>query len=236
MKIVKKIFDIVLVTFSVIGVFMGALYLYTKFNDKGLFKHSTSTYATTVTDPQTGEKLEPFQINYFANYNKTGKEVVEFRIRCYSDQRKTALYCRGFQLVDGTLYYYDSFDGQSWESAHKYDDTNEEGQQKTFFYVDIDDKVYAVRLDGKYYTYNVYYTAGDFFSTVWGCLTRNKHYIKYHTEAVTHYYTYTDLLYKMANIVKSASYGTGSYTMPLIDLGDYLHVYEVDESGKVSDT
>lgn len=240
MQKTKKIIDIVIVIFSVLGIFMTCLYIYVFITDKGIYTNSTSTYVSSVTDPLTGEKMSPFEINYYANFNGSGKEVMEFRIRCYSDQRKTAIYSRGYQLVyddngNNTLYYYDSFNGNSWESGHIYDETNDKGMQKTFYYIDIESKVYAVRLDGTYSTYDTYYTFGDFFSTMWGCLVQNEHYIKYHTEETLHYYNYRDLLEKMSQIVRSSSYGTGNYTMPLVDLGDYLHVYAVDENGKVED-
>lgn len=240
---VKKILNFVLVALSVVGVFMTILYAYNSLTDKELYTSSTSTYASSVTDPQTGKKLPPFEINYYSNFNNTGKEVVEFNIRCYSDINRQALYCRGYQLVyedkdKATLYYYDSFNGNSWESGHVYDETNEEGQQKTFYFVDIDDEIYAIRLDGSY-TYPVY--SINYGKLVANSITRaislgfwKVNYVD--TKYETHYYTYTELLEKMASIVKSASYGTGSYTMPLIDLGDYLHVYDVNEKGVVDDS
>ena len=40
----------------------------------------------------------------------------------------------------------------------------------------------------------------------------------------------------MKRILKSCSYGTGEYTMPLVDLGDFLHMYKVDENGVVDDS
>jgi len=39
----------------------------------------------------------------------------------------------------------------------------------------------------------------------------------------------------MKEIIKGCSYGTGNYTMPLIDLGDFLHMYEIKD-GKIADT
>ena len=55
------------------------------------------------------------------------------------------------------------------------------------------------------------------------------------TDTETIYYTMEDLLLRMKDIVKGSSYGSGDYTMPLIDLGDFLHMYEVKD-GSVSDT
>lgn len=243
----KKILNVFLVVLSCLGVFMTVLYAYTTLTSKSLYEHSTSTYATSVVDPLTNETMSPFTVNYYSNYNNSGKEVVEFRINCYSDQRKTAIYSRGFQLVDDTLYYYDSFDGHSWESGHVYDETNDDGQQKTFFYIDVDNKICAVRLDGSYsYTY---YEQNDLpvlrgmGNAVLNLVTfhwTQKSKVDYCKETVTktgvHYYTYKELLQKIASIVKSSSYGTGSYKMPLIDLGDFLHLYEVADDGTVSDT
>ena len=43
-----------------------------------------------------------------------------------------------------------------------------------------------------------------------------------------------DLLVKVKNIIRSSSNGTGESVIPLIDLGDFLHIYEVDEKGQIS--
>lgn len=251
MKVFKGITNFCLIALALIGCIFDILLMVHFFTKTDVFTSSTSTYATSVTNPQTGEKIPPLTVSYFENYNNTGKEIVEFRINAYSDHTKQALYCRGYQLViDGDtteLYYCDSYNGMSWESAHKYDDTNDEGQYKAFYYIDIDDKVWAVRLDGSYTVPYTVKTKGYFFREMgnavlnfvtfnWKSSNKVDYCNSEETRYKTVYYTYTDLLLQMKRILKSCSYGTGEYTMPLVDLGDFLHMYKVDENGVVDDS
>ena len=241
MEVFKKFINFCLVFCAIIGCIFDVVYIYNIVTDKDLFTFSTSTYATSVVDPLTGEELPPFTVAYYEDYNNIGKEVVEFRVNCYSDINKTAIYKRGYQLIinnDGSteLYYCDSFGDMSWGSMNKYDETNDDGQNKNFWYLDIDGEIYAVRLDGSRQVFTgVTYTVGQFFSTIWGSLTKNKELIKYTEHYETYYFTMNDLMLEFKKLLKSCSYGTGEYTMPLVDLGDFLHVYEVKD-GIVSDT
>ncbi len=237
----KKIFNIIIGCLAFVGAFVSVLYIYILAMNVDIYTDTTSTYALSVVDPQTGEKIPTLSVNYYENVNGSGKEVVEFRINAYSDQKKQTLYRKGYQLViekDGTsnLYYYDSHGDMSWDSGHVYDETNDEGQQKNAFFLEIDGDVVAVRLDGYYETHSVRYTAGDFLKTTWACLTGNKDLISYHVDTERHYYTFKDFLMKIATIISSCSYGTGTYVNEMIDLGDYLHMYEVSDDGHVSDT
>ena len=204
----------------------------------------TSTYATTITDPQTGEELPVIEARYYANTNKIGYEVIELLFNCYSGVGKQGVYSRGFQLVydkdgnivqnkevDGTddIFQYNRYAGVNFETGHDY-------KWGDKMIIDIDGKTYAVALDGTYSTYSVYYTAGDFLSTLWGSLTKQEKYIKYHIDEKKHNYTFKDLLIKVKEIIRSSSNGTGESIIPLIDLGDFLHIYEVNENGQISGT
>lgn len=99
MEIAKKIFNALIIFVSLVGVVFIALFAYYKLSTNDVFTNQTSTYATSVTDPMTGEELSPLSASYYQNYNNTGKEVVEFQIRAYSDQNKNAIYRRGFQYI-----------------------------------------------------------------------------------------------------------------------------------------
>ena len=128
MEIAKKIVNGVIILITAVAVLMSCLllYFYTLGKDK-LPSSITSTYATTITDPLTGEKRPVLEANYYLNKNNTGYEVVEFRVNAYSGVSKQGIYSRGFQMVwdkDGKLvhyvdsttneksnvWYYDSFD------------------------------------------------------------------------------------------------------------------------------
>lgn len=234
-----KIFNVFLILITSVAVTFIAVYIYYVITDKGLFTNSTSTYVASYKDPHTGEDVNAMSVQYFQNYNNTGKEVVELRVNGYSDQTMQAIYGRGYQLViDGNkteLYYCDTYDGMSWSSMHKYDDKNDEGQSKNFYYVSINDELYAIRLDGSYTqkTYEYYKLLGSVFSyIVTSAITGN--WGLEGTETI--YYTMEDLLLHFKDLATSLSYGTGDFELPVVDLGDFIHVYEVDEDGTVSDT
>ena len=234
-----KIFNVFLILITSVAVTFIAVYIYYVITDKGLFTNSTSTYVASYKDPHTGEDVNAMSVQYFQNYNNTGKEVVELRINGYSDQTMQAIYGRGYQLIiDGNkteLYYCDTYDGVSWSSMHKYDDENDEGQSKNFYYVSINDELYAIRLDGSYTqkTYEYYKLLGSVFSyVVTSAITGN--WGLEGTETI--YYTMEDLLLHFKDLATSLSYGTGDFELPVVDLGDFIHVYEVDEDGTVSDT
>ena len=237
----KKILDVLVIWITIVAVLFIAVYIYYLVTDKDLFTNSTSTYVASYKDPHTGEDVNAMSVQYFQNYNNTGKEVVEARINGYSDQTMQAIYGRGYQLViDGDkteLYYCDTYDGVSWSSMHKYDDTNDEGQSKNFYYVSINDELYAIRLDGSYEKTST--DVGKIVGAIWvgpyiiqSAQTGNWGFTK--TETI--YYTMEDLLLHFKDLATSLSYGTGDFELPVVDLGDFIHVYDVDEDGTVSDT
>ena len=237
----KKFINFSLIVLAFLGVIFTLVYALTILQDSGLYNNSTSTYASSVTDPMTGEKLSPLAVSYFENYNNLGKEVVEFKIRAYSDSNKQALYERGYQLIideenGNDLWYYDTVYGTSFPSGHPYDETTQEGQAKEFYYIDIDDELVALKLDGYSTTYKTKTNGWKIFRTIatlgTNLIFEDTNYEK--TEVETHYYTMEELLLGMKDIVKGSSYGSGEYTMPLIDLGEFLHIYEVN-NGTIAD-
>ncbi len=248
----RKVLDISLAVFAFIGFIFTALLIYVTYTDKDLYTNTTSTYALSVTDPQTGEEKPTFSLRYYENYNNSGLEVLDFMINCYSDYKRTALYSRGYQLItysDGStaLYYYDTYDGESWPSLHKYDEVNDDEQHKESYYIDLSGgELCAIRLDGLYTvttteknTALIWRAIGNslynFFTFNW-IQGKFEDVCSVNVEkTTTHYYTYTELLQEMAKMCKGQSYGTGSFFMPLVDMGDYIHVYGVDDNGTVDD-
>lgn len=243
MDITKKIFNVALIAITAVLTLMSCVYFYFITLGKNKLPSAiTSTYATFVTDPQSNEKLPAIEANYYSNKSGNGEEVVELLFNCYSGISKQAIYSRGFQLVyeEDTnslipgitvpkLYYYDRYDGVSFETGHEYKFGDK-------MLIDIDGETFAVALDG---TYEITTKRFSFLKalghTFAGLFTGYDYYSNAYNEQKTEYqYTMTDLLVKMKNILKSSSNGTGNGTIPLIDLGDFLHVYSVDDKGQVS--
>lgn len=246
MDIAKKIFNSALIFVTIIAVLLSCVLLYFKtFGKDKLPTAITSTYATTIVDPLTGEEKPVLEANYYANKNGTGQEVVEFRVNAYSGVSKQGIYSRGFQMVwdkDGYLvkytdpttgytsnvWYYDSYDNVSFESGHIY----EWGDKMV---IDIDGDTYGVALDGQYSVttrkFSFLKAVGHTFA---GLFTGYDYKTKaYNVETTIHNYTFEDLLLKVKQIIKSCSNGTGDGVISLIDLGDFLHIYEYDtQSGQ----
>lgn len=246
MEIAKKIANGVLIFITAVATVLSCLLLY--FNTLGKDKMPsaiTSTYATTVTDPLTGEEKPVLEANYYSNKNGTGFEVVEFRVNAYSGVAKQGIYARGFQMVwdkDGNIvqytnpttkeksnvWYYDSFDNTSFETGHVY----KFGDKMV---IDIDGETYGVALDGQYTVQKSHTDGSKIFRTVFfagfNLLFEGTNFKI--TETKTYNYTFEDLLLKIKQIIKSCSNGTGDGVISLIDLGDFLHIYEYDtESGQ----
>lgn len=245
MKLSIRIFNIVLVIITVIMTFACGFLLYYKTIGKDKLPTAvTSTYATTVTDPQTGEEKPTIEANYYANKNGTGYEVIELLFNCYSGISKQAIYSRGFQLVydkDGEIvphtylvdnanlksdiYQYNRYNDQSFETGHDYSWGDP-------MLIDINGKTYAVKLDGKYSTKSI-----DGWKIGKTIMWMGLNLLWEGTDfSITNNYKYTfkDLLVKVGQIIKSYNNGTGDGVISLIDLGDFLHVYDVDEYGTVS--
>ena len=212
MEIAKKLLNLLIIFLAIVSVVFIGCFAYFKLSSTDVFTNQTSTYATSVIDPMTGEELSPLSASYYQNYNNTGKEVVEFQIRAYSDQNKSAIYRRGFQYIidkenGNELWYYDTYDRVSWESGHKYNEENDAGQLREAYFIELDGKVVGVRMDGTYQTKTHKVNGGNIAGNI-----------------------------LLGPVWWISTAGTGDYTLPVIDLGDFLHLYEVDETGTVSDT
>lgn len=239
----KRILNIVLIFITAVAVLGSCLLLYFKTIGKDKLPTAiASTYATTVTDPQTGEEIPVLEANYYANKNNTGREVIEFRINSYSGVSKQAIYSRGFQIVwdengkiiqytdpttneKSNVWYYDSYDNISFETGHKY----KFGDKMV---IDINGETYGVALDGTYkITTKKFSVAKAIGHTITGFFTGYDYKTQaYHFETKKYEYTFEDLLIKIKNIIKSSSNSTGQSVIPLIDLADFLGIYEYDEN------
>ena len=229
-----RIVNIALVVVTVFLTLMSGVLLYYKTIGKDKVPSAiTSTYATTVEDPQTGEQLPTIEANYYSNRNDNGYEVIELMFNCYSGISKQAIYSRGFQLVineDGTkLYQYNRYDGVNFETGHEY-------EWGDIMVIDINGTTYGVALDGTYTITTKNFNLGKaIWHTISGLFTGwNYEENAYNYDTKTYEYTFEDLLIKVGQILKSSSNGTGDSVISLVDLGDFLHIYEIDENGQVS--
>ena len=232
-NIAIKTVNIALIVVTVFLTLMSGVLLYYKTLGKDKVPSAiTSTYATTVENPQTGEQLPTIEANYYSNKNGKGYEVIELLFNCYSGISKQAIYSRGFQLVineEGSkLYQYNRYDGINFETGHDY----EWGDKMI---IDINGTTYAVALDG---TYSVTHKTFNLWKATWHTISGiftgwNYTENAYNIETKTYQYTFEDLLLKVGQILKSSSNGTGDSIISLVDLGDFLHIYEIDENGQV---
>lgn len=235
MDITKKIVNIVLLVITAFATIASCVLIYYKTLGKDKVPSAvTSSYLTTVTDPLTGEEHTTIEANYYSNKNGKGYEVVELLFNCYSGVGKQAIYSRGLQLVtaDGksTLYHYDKYAGASFVTGHEY----KEGDKMVF---DINGKTYGVALTGKYKITERKINGWKLVRTI-GFVGLNFIFedTKMYTEKEVEYtYTFEELLEKVSEIIKSCSNGTGDHVISLVDLGDFLEIYDYDEeSGQFS--
>lgn len=242
------IVNILLIFFSLLSIIATSVLVYFKTAGKDKLPSGvTSTYVTTTTDPFTQEKLPAIQANYYENKNGLGYKTIELLFNVYSGISKQAVYGRGFQITwnkeglilpytdssgqQSAVYQYNRYDGVDFETGHDY-----KWGDKMF--VDIDGKTYAVCLDGTYTTERFIFQGYKAIFTgplgwIWGMDYKNKNNFGY-VKTETHEYTFFDLLNKIGAIIKSSSNGTGDGVISLVDLGDFLHIYEVDEKGQIS--
>lgn len=248
MKTTIRIVNFAIVIVAIVLTFMSGVLLYYKTLGKDKLPNAiTSTYATTVTDPQTGEEKSTIEANYYANKNGSGYQVIELLFNCYSGISKQAIYSRGFQLVydkDGNLVlhtdestgltseicqYNRNHLGEAFLTGHDY-------VWGDHMIIDIDGTTYAVALDGKYSIttkkFSFLKAVGHTFA---GLFTGYNYSEKaYNFETKSYEYTFKDLLVKVGQILKSSNNGTGDSVISLIDLGNFLHIYPIDDNGQIA--
>lgn len=224
MKQTKSIFNIFLLIITAFFLMSTILNLY--FNTLGEDKVPvavTSTYVTTVTDPQTNEELPFMEAQLYSNEAKNGKEMVEVKFNCYSGVDMQAIYARGFQMIDNKIYYYDTYDSVSFESGNAY----KWGEP---LLTEIDGELFGVALDGTYTDISAGKVAGNILLGPVYWLATGTFY-----EVESEYnYTIKDFMNAIKRILRSNSEGTGENILPLVDMETYLGVYEANSEQKLS--
>lgn len=221
--LIQKIMSVVLGVLLFFSVSSILMYIYfSTYGQKYIPSATSSTYVTTMADPMTGEEVKPIEASYYQNKNGNGEEVVELRFNVYSDAYGQSIYSRGFQLVGDTLTQYNSFGGDSFVTGHDY-----KWGDKMF--VKIDDEMYAIALDGEYEKTESKVDGWKIFRTVGFCglnlIFENTSFVN--EKEVTYKYSFKDLLIQVKDIIRSNSQGTGDSIISLVDLGNFLHVYEI---------
>lgn len=219
-KLTKPILIILSIFFSF--VILGYIYFITPLGEDKVPSAVTSTYVTCVTNPQTGEELPFMEAQYFSGDYGTGKEMIEVRFNVYSGINMTAIYSRGFQLIDNRVYYYDTYDSVSFETGNEY-------QWGEKMLTEINGELFGIALDGTYTAVDAGKVAGNvLLGPAWWLFEGF-----YNIES-EYNYTITDFLNVMKNIIKSNSNGSGKSTLPLVDLETYIHVYDASTDNKLS--
>ena len=261
MAIAKWIGNVTIVILACAGAFASALCLWVNVWGGSIVPYELTATYVTVKDPETNEDIPTLKANYYANKSGKGYSVMEFRIDGYSGPSGQYLYPRGFQMVwdaDGNIvpyinettgaksdvwyYDYDKTSDHSFITGHEFKMTTlkKDGSIDKLgdpFFMDLKkgDKreTVAVVLDGTY-DLPAYKPNWKFYLSycTFGISLLFDHGVfdEYQTH---HAYTFSNLLIKMRDIIVSCSAGTGDYTINMVDLGDFLHLYEVDENNNI---
>lgn len=197
-----------------------ASYIYFKTLGKGYVPSAiTSSYITSVYDPQTKENKQFMEVNVY-DYSNRGDDqnsekavaIVELKINSYSGSSKQAIYSKGYQMLvadflddkafSGAMAY-DSYDGVSFVAAKQLD---KDAIDNNTYIADIDGTTYGIRLDG---TYKAVERKWIFFK-----------------KEVTKTYTMNSFMQYLYYMAVSCSNGTGDSIIPLADLGNYFSLYQ----------
>lgn len=218
-------FVIILITVFATMIDFGYIYFTTWGKDKvptGL----TTSYVSSITDPQTNEDLTVMEVKVLSNEVNNGLPMVEFLINSYTDTSKSAVIGIGFQLVGDELYFYNRTNSGSFQSVTEFD------QQNSVFLIDIDEQLFALKLDG---TYEVPVTDGWKIVRTIGTLGLNMFWEGTNFEKIeTHSYTIEEFMEAIRNTVVSNSNGTGEGILSLVDVSQYFNLYDATTNEQIS--
>lgn len=218
-------FVIILITVLATMIDFGYIYFTTIGKDKvptGL----TTSYVSSITDPQTKEEMTVMKVNVLSNEVNNGLPMVEFMINSYTDTAKSAVIGIGFQLVGDELYFYNRTNSGSFQAVTEFD------QQNSVFLIDIDEQLFALKLDG---TYQVPVLDGWKIVRTIGTLALNTLWEGPNFEILeTRSYTIKEFMEAIRNTVVSNSNGTGEGILSLVDVSQYFNLYDATTNEQIS--
>lgn len=218
--------NVIIVLITILGALLCFLWVY--FNTFGKDKVPTaltSTYVNTVTDPQTNERKAFIQVNVTSAEVGAGKNMVEVLFNSYTGTDKQALIGIGFQLIDGEVYYYNKVGATGFTPVVDAEDRF--NQEEDVFLTDIDDKLFAIKLDGTHEVPLDLGIAGGVPVSIVTAITGQRPMIE-------ESYTLEDFLKAIETTVRSNSNGTGEGTLSLVEMSSYLSIYDAETKEQIS--
>lgn len=168
---------------------------------------------------ENGVQLQELKYNYFTGYNLTSDQYRSTGMQFIGDFRtytqEVNSESEANERVLSEFYYYDTTNGITWSGFKgKYGSVSTVLNRNQQFIIKIDNRPFAIQLDGKYDTYG----------RLWGFLWTVKQ--------STTYFDYGDVFDAVFSAIKSNDKGYGDYYITL-DLSQYFSIKEYDgETGK----
>ncbi len=249
---------VILVILAVIGVFIIAAWAIVTLGDLDPVT-TAQAYVNTVTT-KDGDERYFMEIEYWENADGNGKEVFEFTFNAYADINMQTVTGKGIQFVSGetrqgledlvgkfasaddVLGIIDGWDtyaytvddyGSSWASTEEVEFGDE-------MFLDIGGTVYAVAMDGTYTTtvksFNFIKSVTNFFPVLFtnsAGWTNDDNW--YDTQVHVHNYTMKDFYNEVLYAAAHTNTGYGSSVLNLVELGEYMSVFEFNEDGQLEE-
>lgn len=168
---------------------------------------------------ENGVQLQELKYNYFTGYNLTSDQYRSTGMQFIGDFRtytqEVNSESEANERVLSEFYYYDTTNGITWSGFKgQYGSVSTVLNRNQQFIIKIDNRPFAIQLDGKYDTYG----------RLWGFLWTVKQ--------STTYFDYGDVFDAVFSAIKSNDKGYGDYYITL-DLSQYFSIKEYDtETGK----
>lgn len=222
--------NIMIVIITIIALFFTIFYIYYKTWGKDKVPTSlTTTYVTTVIDPQTNEEKPFIEVNVMSNAVGNGQEMVEVLFNSYTGTDKQAIIGMGLQYINGKIYYYNrTNDGTGFIPV--VDEDEQFNQKEDIFLTDINDQLFAIKIDG---SYERGLNFGEWMGAVFGTPV-----LKWFTGGVpttiTEEYTLEDFMKALERTIVSNSNDTGNGILPLVEMSTYLSIYDATTNEQIS--